>query len=128
MIHPSRSEPCNTATIKHACQSGFKSTGQRETSDPKAKWRDGLKGQGGVWKASGHSEVCDHQLGSSMDTGESGGTSGKGSNLLLNFWKKILKARTRDRVAKPLMFKALGSNPALNRTGVVGYSCNPALR
>lgn len=58
-----------------------------------------------------------------MDTGESGGTSEKGSNVLLNFWKKIPKAEAKDvaQLVKCLshMFKALGSIPALNGTGMV---------
>lgn len=35
-------------------------------------------------------------MGFSMDTEESGGTSGKGSNALFNFWKKIPKVGARD--------------------------------
>lgn len=89
------------------------------------EWRNELKRQGGVWEDSGHSEVCDHQLGFSMDTGDLGGTSGKGSDLLLNFWKKIPKAGARDgaQLVKclPRMSKALGSIPALKRTGMVEH-------
>lgn len=60
-----------------------------------------------------------------MDTGDLGGTSGKGSDLLLNFWKKIPKAGARDgaQLVKclPRMSKALGSIPALKRTGMVEH-------
>lgn len=78
------------------------------------------RGLGGQWP------LCDHQLGFSMDTGDLGGTSGKGSDLLLNFWKKIPKAGARDgaQLVKclPRMSKALGSIPAPKRTGMVEHT------
>lgn len=58
------------AGMKHACQSGFKHVGPGEANDSTAERRHRLKGQGGVRKANGHSELCDHLLGLSMDTGE----------------------------------------------------------